>query len=399
MIALPQRTKRPRSPSPAFEPDIASPLDVLLKRRRKGLHQQQPFGFPETPNSAQSPIHGYEPDYFQQGGNGVPHTPVGEESLYDAYGQPRASNNAESSSAAQLRAAGLNQAGVGIGVERRRTKHWNRINAPIPGQFHQTTQQHPNALATPVTHNDVYRTHPNSTSSAFPFPTPPPPPRAVSTRAAAIMSSSPIRNQPPSSSPFKDTKPNNDDLVGADEIGEPMDEEEMVRNWGEAYAEQNSILHSLHMTRMRFTQHASPPSHPSTSTHSSSNPWRTPMASSSTLYSPGPSRFAQEAGQISPHPYRTPYQSSPFTPARPSGNDIAHMYPASSNRDPYDIPSSSERHQYQEGDDEMGDMEAEAEIMVESHAEREVANRYEETNRLLGELAMVRRQRWGQEES
>ncbi|ODN97069.1 hypothetical protein I350_08049 [Cryptococcus amylolentus CBS 6273] len=396
MIALPQRAKRPRSPSPTFEPDIASPLDVLLKRRRRDTHQQQPFGFPEIPHSTQSPVHGYEPDYFQQGGNGVPYTPNSGESPHGVYGQQHALNaHAESSSAAQLRAAGLNQAGVGIGVERRRTKQWNRINAPMPLQQHQATQQPVNALTTPTTHAGVYQTQP---TSAFLFPTPPPPSRIVSTREAPLMSSSPIRNQPPSSSPFRD-RPNNDDLVAPDEMGEPMDEEEMVRNWGEAYAEQNSILHSLHMTRMKFPPHASPQSHPSYSSHSSSNPWRTPMASSSTLFSPGPSRFAQEAaGQVSPHPYRTPYQSSPFTPARPSGNHISYMYPTSSNQPPSDIPSSSERHQFRGEDDDMGEMEAEAEIVVESDAEREVANRYEEANKLLGELAMVRRQRWGQEE-
>lgn len=209
MLAPPQRSKRRRSPSPSLGPeisDLTSPLDILLKRRKKEQHQH--FGLPDSPISGPlaSPMHTYDQDYFNYYQNA----------------------QAEGSSAAQLKP------GLEMGVERRRTKHWERINAP-PSGVHQHQQQyhHPQGhLATPVTH----AAQTAESSARYPFATPLPVHHASST--APLMSSSPVRNQPPSSSPFREK------VVNMQEE-QWIDEEEMRREWGEAYTEQNSLLHNL----------------------------------------------------------------------------------------------------------------------------------------------------------
>ena len=209
MLAPPQRPKRPRSPSPSLEPeisDLASPLDILLKRRKKEQHQH--FGLPDSPHSGAlaSPVHTYDQDYFNYYQN----------------------TQAESSSTPQIKT------GLEMGVERRRTKQWDKINAPPSGAYqHQQQYHYPQGhLATPITHPAQAA----PSSAAYPFPTPLPVPHA--SNAAPLMSSSPIRNQPPSSSPFREKAENMQEEHW-------IDEEEMRREWGEAYTEQNSLLHNL----------------------------------------------------------------------------------------------------------------------------------------------------------
>lgn len=333
MLAPPQRSKRRRSPSPSLEPeisDLASPLDILLKRRKKEQHQH--FGLPDSPNSGPlvSPVHTYDQDYFNYYQNA----------------------QAESSSAAQLKP------GLEMGVERRRTKQWERINAP-PNGMHQHQQQyhHPQGhLATPVTH----AAQTAESSPRYPFATPLPVHHASNT--APLMSSSPVRNQSPSSSPFREKVENM-------QQEQWIDEEEMRREWGEAYTEQNSLLHNLHLARLNTT--VRPHSSPRSRSHPS-HAYRSPNPSSSTLFSPART-------STSPYIQQTPYpQSSPYTPARPPPPLHTHSYTSH-----YGMNEKM-------GDDE--DMNDESEVEIE------VKKRYEETNRLLCELAVVRRQRWAEAE-
>ncbi|OXH35529.1 hypothetical protein J009_01840 [Cryptococcus neoformans] len=332
MLAPPQRPKRLRSPSPSLEPeisDLASPLDILLKRRKKEQHQH--FGLPDSPHSGvASPLNTYDQDYFNYYQN----------------------TQTESNSTAQIRT------GLEMGVERRRTKQWDRINAPPNGVNQHQQQYHypPGHLATPVTHPAQAA----PSSAGYPFPTPLPAPHA--SNAAPLMSSSPIRNQPPSSSPFREKAENMQEEHW-------IDEEEMRREWGEAYTEQNSLLHNLHLARLNAT--IRPPSSPRSHSHPS-RAYRSPNPSSSTMFSPART-------STSPYIQRTPYpQSSPYTPARPPPPHHTHSYTS-----------------YDGMNEKMGDDE---DMNDETEAEIEVRKRYEEANRLLGELAVVRRQRWGEAE-
>ncbi|WVQ80425.1 hypothetical protein IAT38_002530 [Cryptococcus sp. DSM 104549] len=335
MIAPPRRPKRSRSPSPSFEPDIASPLNLILKRRRR-----EELGFASA--EPDDPAHGFDRDAWAR-------------QQYAGFGD--SGSFAESSSAAQVRGAesgyGNGTGAVGMGVERRRTRNWDRINAPP---------------ATPAG-------HPTPSPSAYPFPTP--------TNGHAWphaqdppMSSSPVRNQPPSSSPFRDTARREAEEAEQEEW--MMDEEEMKREWGEAYTAQNSLLHSLHLARLNAQNRQPTPPRPSSMT--TMQPQRTPLNSSQTLYA-----------ATSPYPYRQhPSSDSPFTPAQPQRSYAhAHSYGHRGNgHGGLDSPALSAGHG---GDEEM--------VMEEEYSgagEEEVRKRYEETNRLLGELAMVRQRRWGE---
>ncbi|WWD22356.1 hypothetical protein CI109_106847 [Kwoniella shandongensis] len=340
MLAPPQRgPKRPRSPSPptTFEADdLASPLDMILKRRRRDerhwsdVHNQTTEQSPFLLSPGQSHDHH---DYFasHHGDEGDDHPPNG---------------SGESSAAAQRRAM--------AGIERRRARQWERLNAPVSASAPTATQQH----------HATYRSGSGSGSQPTPSPSPYPYPSPIPHRQAysqpdpythhggGQMSSSPIRNLPPSSSPFRDK---GGPSSGGDEW--TMDHEEMRREWGEEYAAQNSLLHSLHLARLN-TQ---PPTY-SQSTDSSQ--------STQTVYS--------TPTLTSPHPYRqyTYPDSSPFNP---HVHAHAHAHPQSDGM-------TDERG----GDDMMEVLEDEVEV------EDEVKRRYEETNRLLGELEVVRRRRLGE---
>nr|XP_019048622.1 hypothetical protein I302_02394 [Kwoniella bestiolae CBS 10118]OCF27552.1 hypothetical protein I302_02394 [Kwoniella bestiolae CBS 10118] len=215
MLAPPQRHKRPRSPSPPplplSSPDLTSPLDVLLKRRRR---DELTFS---SPNEHQHHHH----DYFN----------LHEEE----HPQP----HAESSSSALRRSM--------KGVERRRTKQWERQNAPAS-----------NSQPTPPSHNGHLSTPNQRNWHSQPDP---------------IMSSSPIRNVMPSSSPFRAKEEemwqipmnghsggginggipvDNEDGEEEEETMEEWNEVEMKKQWGEAYEKQNWLLRSLvsyHLSR------------------------------------------------------------------------------------------------------------------------------------------------------
>ena len=199
MLAPPR--KRHRSPSPSAD-EIPSPLDILLKRRRhdrQGTDDYSPHSQPPWPLSS-------------------PETPS----------QSNTNATAESSSAPWTRL-----------VERRRTKQWERLNAPdqyISQQIYQQTGQR--------TH-EYPRSHFGNDHSS------PIRPRWAggqqdsdyeSQSRGATMSSSPVRHQPPSSSPFRPHGMHNQPGQDMEEL---MDEEEMRREWGAEYADQNSLLHDL----------------------------------------------------------------------------------------------------------------------------------------------------------
>ncbi|WWC58024.1 uncharacterized protein I303_100559 [Kwoniella dejecticola CBS 10117] len=330
MLASTHRHKRPRSPSPPLSPDLASPLDIILKRRRR-----EDLSFSSPGELPASPFAPHQTDYFGSlpfsNGNG------GEQELDLPH--------AESSTSALKRSM--------AGVERRRTKQWERQNAPSVSHS-QPTPPHSNRYL------NVTPTPRNAHSQPDP------------------MSSSPIRNVLPSSSPFR-PKPM---LHDNDMWHITSDNDEMKREWGEAYEKQNWLLHSLHLARLRSQSHQH--QHQHTHTHDghlaqqSHSPLRPTDSTSS-----NDTMSSQDSTLVSPHPaYRNHPSypdSSPFNSHHPSvelrspsyGNDLGHHM-----------------------DDE--DMEMLNPHLGTSDAmEDEIRKRYEETNRLLGELEVVRRTRWG----
>ncbi|ORX33589.1 hypothetical protein BD324DRAFT_654044 [Kockovaella imperatae] len=354
--------KRPRSPSPDTE--ITSPLDVLLKRRRKRDY----FG--------NIPSDGVEHDsdhHFSDSEGSV---------LYPRF------------------------------KEKRRTRQWERQNAP----------QHSSASGYPFIGQQPYPLRPSlgesrsqpeiSSSSSLPTGSHPPTvdqsplprwpfssgPQAESSRIA--MSSSPIRHYSPSSSPWRPaighSKMNVAKKVAEldTEDFEPMNEDDMRREWGEEYSAQNSLLHSLHKARntpytsslhygglsadaadtpdqtiLQTPAFASPHAHQYPSyTHSTpSNAIRTAMGPPSSSQTKAWSTPWPIASSTDPTPYRdNALPSSPFTSA------TLHTTPSTDNADMELDYGPHPRH-------EMSDSRT----------------RYEEANRLLAELAFDRERRWG----
>ena len=189
MIA--HQRKRARSPSSDFD-HLASPLDGLLKRRRQ---QGTPYA-----EEAQ--------DYVSY----APQHP----SPYDSYSLvPEPGGGGESSNAPWSRF-----------VEKRRTRQWEKLNAP---QYHQhlhginggsLSQPHDY----PIDNSSPLR--PKSLSQPGPGP--------------STMSSSPIRHGPPPSSPFKAIQ-----RGAPQEEEDEMDAEELRKEWGAEYYAQNALLHNL----------------------------------------------------------------------------------------------------------------------------------------------------------
>lgn len=176
--------KRARSSSPVCDA-LASPLEVLLKRRRRDLSRTSSVALPPP----SQPI--FHPP--------APAAPNGDAAMPSSSspGLP------ESSSPGGLGGmGGMDEYGNESlrGIERRRTRNWERLNAPAgpaPG------------LAGPSC-------EPDSSPVA----------RRMSNRN--LVSSSPVRHQPPPP-------------VFRDE----WSAEERIREWGSEYASQNSVLHSL----------------------------------------------------------------------------------------------------------------------------------------------------------
>lgn len=212
MFVEPMRHKRRRSPSPGYEQhltqaELPSPLDVLAKRRKK-----------RQPGELDS---GEIPGYFQ----------------YDPQ-------QGETSSTPY--------------VERRRAKQWDRLNAPRPSLPNQAQSQ-PHIDSTPPHAAAMSRSHSQPHNQLLHSS----PPHAHTQPAPHHhMSSSPIRHQPFGSSPFKSQSSNpvttplgmesSDCATRVDgptayhaEEEEEMDADEMRRGWGEQYAQQNELLHSV----------------------------------------------------------------------------------------------------------------------------------------------------------
>lgn len=162
--------KRARSSSPVCDV-LASPLEVLLKRRRRDLSRTSSVALP--PPS--------QPVFHPPGGDAAmpssssPGLPASSSPGFENYSQDVSS----------LR-----------GIERRRTRNWERLNAP--------------ALGGPSC-------EPDSSPVAR---------RSMSDRH--LVSSSPVRHQPP-----------------APVFRDEWSAEERLREWGDEYASQNSVLHSL----------------------------------------------------------------------------------------------------------------------------------------------------------
>ena len=222
MLVDGSRHKRRRSPSPINydhpDPALDSPLDVLIKRRRR----RQP-GVEEAG------------DYFNHNQN------------YDIHQNHQNHQHHEHD----------NQAGPAVPyVERRRAKQWDKLNAPRPSLPNQPQSQphleftppHPTAFSRSHSHPVDHLVN-SSPPHAYSQPLPQHP-----------MSSSPIRHQPFGSSPFRSQASNQVtstmDLGSSEsatrvenlsvyEVEDDMDPEEMRKSWGEQYAEQNEILHSV----------------------------------------------------------------------------------------------------------------------------------------------------------
>lgn len=126
----------------------------------------------------------------------------------------------------------------------------------------------------------------------------------------------------------------------------------MVREWGEAYATQNSLLHNL-----------------------VSFPFRG-LALKLKLQH-------RERAQSTVTPNSTILQTPQFsTPYRTTHHPSSSPYPSTKVHFPSEVDSLM-------GDDDMDGSR------VEDAGEEAVRKRYEETNRLLAELEVIRRQRWG----
>ncbi|WWC66925.1 uncharacterized protein I206_100832 [Kwoniella pini CBS 10737] len=342
MLAPTQRHKRPRSPSPPLSPDVASPLDVLLKRRRR---EELSFSSPgEHPISPFAPQH-QSNDYF------------GTVSAADIE-----LPHAESSTSALKRSI--------AGVERRRTKQWEKQNAPSIS----------NSQPTPP-HSNHYLNVTPTPRNAYSQPDP--------------MSSSPIRNILPSSSPFKPKPKIEDDIWTSHTSGEmndvqqqhqfgvnhgsgeeevmDMNEDEMKREWGEAYEEQNWLLHSLHVARLQSQCHPHP-SYNQISLHQAHTPLRQTESNMSNQ-----TITSHDSTLISPYPtYRN-------QPSYPDSSPVNSHHPSVELRSPsYGQLNGME-------DDDMEILHSGLSEAVED----EIRKRYEETNKLLAELEVVRRNRWG----
>jgi len=178
MLAQPR--KRHRSTSPLAD-ELTSPLDILLKRRRREAY--------------------FENDDF------APHIP----SPTSAYDYRTSDTGGDSSSANWTRL-----------VEKRRTRQWEQLNAP-----QRSSQQSQSSQSHTLDHEPSSPLRPKSYSQPIDMPAPGP------------MSSSPIQHHPPSSSPFRPSQ------VVQYRSEEHMDDEEMRREWGAEYYNQNSLLHQL----------------------------------------------------------------------------------------------------------------------------------------------------------
>ncbi|KAL1412056.1 hypothetical protein Q8F55_003053 [Vanrija albida] len=303
-MVAPTRAKRGRSPSPSSYADtLASPLEVLLKRRRRAEWKQASgsggFALPPPPapvwrpelstgeasatllvNSSSDDHHG-DMEVLR---SSSPHRRSGYGSATDV------DDDEPESSTAWMRTGG---------VERRRARAWERLQAPSSSSLSHSlpvSQPAPPQHVEPSSSSPAARAYVRARANSQPMPHNHHPQHTPSRHPHVGMSSSPVRHSPPSSTPFR---------------GDEWTAEERVREWGDEYATQNSLLFSLHQAR-----HASSSHHGG---HSSTN--HTPYSShtmdmSHTPYSaiPTPYRYARDGHGLLETPsldVSSPYSSSP----------------------------------------------------------------------------------------
>lgn len=169
--------KRARSSSPVCDV-LASPLEVLLKRRRRDLSRTSSVALPPP----SQPI--FDPP------SGMPGPSGGDAAM------PSSSSPGLPTSSSPGFGDYSHDANSLRGIERRRTRNWERLNAP--------------ALAGPSCEPDSSPVARRSTSDRH------------------LVSSSPVRHQPP-----------------APVFRDEWSAEERLREWGDEYSSQNTVLHSL----------------------------------------------------------------------------------------------------------------------------------------------------------
>ncbi|WWC85719.1 uncharacterized protein L201_000585 [Kwoniella dendrophila CBS 6074] len=369
MLAPSQRHKRPRSPSPPLSPDLASPLDMLLKRRRR---EELSFSSPNQPS----------PFNLNHQRNGYFDLPIAnndehhqQEEQYE-YEHP----HAESSSSALRRSM--------KGIERRRTKQWEKQNDPSVLQQQQHKHDQSNSQHLPSIHSPNHYLTPNSRQSQS-QPNP--------------MSSSPIRNILPASSPFKvklDKEYNSPDWnitneAEEEEEGMDMNEDEMKREWGEEYEKQNWLLHSLHVARMQSQNHQNhfqhnSPNHTLISNHRNNQHHNQP-STHTPLHQTNSNASTQT--YITDQTLVSPFPSYRNQPSYPDSSPFNSHHPSIELRSPsfnHGIVGDDEDMEFIESTSGLGHG-----IDFSSGREDEITRRYEETNRLLGDLEVARRLRWG----
>lgn len=273
------RGKRARSPSPAYGGDtLASPLEVLLKRRRRG--EWSAVG--GSNNGAAAGANGsgvggistsgggmfvpppppvWRPDPYAGGRGGHQHNNGGgsrDEGEMDhdasssvaAMSSPLRHRRDDDDDMAESSTAWMRRAGI----ERRRQRAWEYLQNPTasaPGTasnassstattgdataMTQAPVSYMYSLSQPQGRIDSSPAAPSRYSRAHSASLPPPAAAQTPEPVAGAVSSSPVRHEPPSSTPFRG---------GSGDL-DVWTEDERMREWGEEYSAQNSILYSL----------------------------------------------------------------------------------------------------------------------------------------------------------
>jgi hypothetical protein len=204
MQVVASRHKRYRSPSPPCAPDLDSPLDTLIKRRRREELSKTYDWDLSTPGASGSG-HGHLPSNVQH------------------EHQPEASTS-------------WSQAGV----EHRRQKQWERQQAP-PVYYPSSSQPESNYYSERASASLSHTQYSSPVPRQYSQPDPP-----DVHHQSEPMSSSPIQHRAPTSSPFRSKGPRaTGDRVEEEEDMEMLDEDQLRDEWGEVYASQNLLLHSL----------------------------------------------------------------------------------------------------------------------------------------------------------
>lgn len=335
-----QSRKRDRSPPSDFATPFNSPaigivtsptLDVLAKRQRTGRSIGGVLEQIEVRGQSIPPLH-----YDSEISGNVHQIPENGHGHLDANHDGHEPETMSSQYA-----------------EKRRARQWEQLNAPQPNSPPFKTPSHP-----PPGIRERINPDANEDLGYFASPATHNPQKQSRPQFKHHMSSSPIRHQPPGSSPFKSSGSSSQftardvrssGTTRAEELedeDEGMDQEDLRRDWGEHYARPNGLLLSLVCY------------HDSIRRHSAYNQHR--------------SRQSQPRVPTTPHNHHSENMlSSPYRPA----SSRTHSY-----RDEHDV-----------GYDNLEDDRSSPNT---GDTSVEVDNQYEETNRLLGQLELVRRQRF-----